>query len=165
MRGRDCILIFSVDRNEWSVMTHGGMFSYRVQWLIKCWINDTVNRKFNCLGAMIFQSCKPVIVASIFKFLLTLQLLLARPVSIKWILLATRNFHSHLVSWRAVVSHTAVTISYHHLTWIWYQKNYILVSDHIQQVQHKNQFIFNTNSLSDFFFYVYENVSNLYQLY
>jgi hypothetical protein len=25
-----------------------------VQWLIKCWINDTVNRKFNCLAAMIF---------------------------------------------------------------------------------------------------------------
>jgi hypothetical protein len=31
--------------------------SNRVQWLIKCWINDTyttVNRTFNCLGAMIF---------------------------------------------------------------------------------------------------------------
>ena len=50
----------------------------------------TVNRKFNCLGAMIFQSCKPVIVAGVFKFLLALQLLLATPASIKWILLATR---------------------------------------------------------------------------
>jgi hypothetical protein len=37
-----------------------------------------------------------VIVASVFKFLLALQLLLARPASIKWILLATRNFHSPL---------------------------------------------------------------------
>ena len=44
--------------------------------------------------------------ASVFKFLLALQLLLTRPASIKWILLATRNFHSPLVSWRAVVSHT-----------------------------------------------------------
>ena len=77
---------------------HGGMFSYRVQWLIKCRINDTINRKFNCLGALIFQSCKPVIVASVFQFLLALQLLLARPASIKWILLATRNFHSPLAS-------------------------------------------------------------------
>ena len=32
----------------------------------------------------------------------------ARPVSIKWILLAIRNFHSPLGSWRAVVSHTAL---------------------------------------------------------
>jgi hypothetical protein len=32
--------------------------------------------------------------ASVFKFLLALQLLLARPASIKWILLATWNFHS-----------------------------------------------------------------------
>ena len=31
---------------------------------------------------------EPVIVASVFKFLL------ARPASIKWMLLATRNFHS-----------------------------------------------------------------------
>jgi hypothetical protein len=36
-------------------MTHGGMFSYRVQRLIKCWINDTVNKKFNCLGADILK--------------------------------------------------------------------------------------------------------------
>ena len=43
--------------------------------------------------------------ASVFKFLLALQLLLTRQASIKWILLATRNFHSPLVSWRAVVSH------------------------------------------------------------
>ena len=48
--------------------------------------------------------------ASVFKFLLPLQLLLARPPSIKWILLATRNFHSCLASWRAVVSHTAESI-------------------------------------------------------
>jgi hypothetical protein len=41
-------------------------------------------------------------VASVFKFLL------ARPASIKWILLATRNFHSPLASWRAVVSHTVL---------------------------------------------------------
>jgi hypothetical protein len=34
--------------------------------------------------------------------------LLARLASIKWILLATRNFYSTLVSWRAVVSHTGV---------------------------------------------------------
>ena len=40
--------------------------------------------------------------ASVFKFLL------ARPASIKWMLLATRNFHSPLASWRAVVSHTAL---------------------------------------------------------
>ena len=40
--------------------------------------------------------------ASVFKFLL------ARPASIKWILLATRNFHSPLASWRTVVSHTAL---------------------------------------------------------
>ena len=44
--------------------------------------------------------------ASVFKFLLALQLLLARPASIKWILLATQNFHLPLASWRAVVSHT-----------------------------------------------------------
>jgi hypothetical protein len=44
--------------------------------------------------------------ASVFKFLLALQLLLARPASIKWILLATRNFHSPLASWQAVISHT-----------------------------------------------------------
>jgi hypothetical protein len=31
------------------------MFSYRVQWLIKCWINDTVNKKCNCLGADILK--------------------------------------------------------------------------------------------------------------
>jgi hypothetical protein len=36
--------------------------------------------------------------ATIFKFLLALQLLLARPASITWILLATRNFHSQLAS-------------------------------------------------------------------
>jgi hypothetical protein len=36
-------------------MTHGGMFSYRVQRLIKCWINDTVNKKINCLGADILK--------------------------------------------------------------------------------------------------------------
>jgi hypothetical protein len=47
--------------------------------------------------------------ATVFKFLLALQLLLARLASIKWILLATRNFHSHLAGWRAVVSHTAMT--------------------------------------------------------
>ena len=46
--------------------------------------------------------------ASVFKFLLALQLLLARPASITWILLATRNFHSPLASWRAVVSHTVL---------------------------------------------------------
>jgi hypothetical protein len=49
-----------------------------------------------------------VIVVSVFKFLLTLQLLLARPARIKWILLATRNFHWPLASWRAVVSHTVI---------------------------------------------------------
>jgi hypothetical protein len=37
-------------------------------------------------------------VANVFKFLLALQLLLARPASIKWMLLATRNFHSPLAS-------------------------------------------------------------------
>jgi hypothetical protein len=31
------------------------MFSYRVQWLIKCWINETVNKTFNCLGADILK--------------------------------------------------------------------------------------------------------------
>ena len=41
---------------------------------------------------------------SVFKFLL------ARPASIKWILLPTRNFHSRLASWRAVVSHTDVSM-------------------------------------------------------
>ena len=35
-----------------------------------------------------------------FKFLLALQLLLAKPPSIKWILLATQNFHSRLASGR-----------------------------------------------------------------
>ena len=48
--------------------------------------------------------------ASVFKFLLALQLLLARPTSIKWMLLATRNFHSPLASWRAVVSHTTISL-------------------------------------------------------
>jgi hypothetical protein len=33
-------------------------------------------------------------------YILALQLLLARPASIKWILLATRNFHSPLASSR-----------------------------------------------------------------
>jgi hypothetical protein len=33
----------------------GGMFSYRVQWLIKCWINDIVNKTFNCLGTDILK--------------------------------------------------------------------------------------------------------------
>jgi hypothetical protein len=37
-------------------------------------------------------------VASVFMFLLALQLLLARSASIKWILLATWNFHSPLAS-------------------------------------------------------------------
>jgi uncharacterized PurR-regulated membrane protein YhhQ (DUF165 family) len=46
------------------------------------------------------------IVASVFMFLLALQLLLARPASVKWILLATQNFHSPLASWRAVISLT-----------------------------------------------------------
>jgi hypothetical protein len=57
------------------------------------------------------KKCIYVIVASVFMFLLALQLLLARPASIKWILLATRNFHSPLASWRAVVSHTGVMVS------------------------------------------------------
>jgi hypothetical protein len=48
---------------------------------------------------------EPVIVASVFKFLL------ARPASIKWMLLATRNFHSPMASWRAVVSHTVYDVA------------------------------------------------------
>ena len=40
-------LIFLLTEMKW----HGGMFSYQVQWLIKCWINDAVNRKFNCFGS------------------------------------------------------------------------------------------------------------------
>jgi hypothetical protein len=37
-----------------------------------------------------------------------IQLLLARLASIKWILLATRNFHSLLASWQVVVAHTVI---------------------------------------------------------
>ena len=53
--------------------------------------------------------CKPVIVASVFKFLL------ARRASIKWILLATKNFHSHLAighfpHWKGVYSLTSNTV-------------------------------------------------------
>jgi hypothetical protein len=81
---------------------------------------------------LIFQSCKPVIVASVFKFLLALQPLLARPASIKWMLLATRNFHSPLANWRAVVSHTdmassisfwRVLVSVHSPFWQVFEKN------------------------------------------
>ena len=57
--------------------------------------------------------------ASVFKFLLALQLLLARPASIKWILLITRNFHSCLASWRAVVSHTGPLRSWLYNSWIY----------------------------------------------
>jgi hypothetical protein len=71
-------------------------------------------------------------VASIFKFLLALRLLLARPASIKWILLATRNFHSPLASWRAVISHTAevlLILRWHHsstLKYYWFSGDLIL---------------------------------------
>ena len=54
--------------------------------------------------------------ARVFKFLLALQLLLARLASIKWILLATRNFHSPLASgcfphWRIHVKYFIPDVS------------------------------------------------------
>jgi hypothetical protein len=45
----------------------------------------------------------------------------------KWILLATRNFHSPLASWRAFVSHTAVMSNYGNDLACWINKTLLLV--------------------------------------
>ena len=77
------------------IKCHGGMFSYRVQWLKKYWINDTINRNLTVWELWYFktvnQLSRPAFSSSYSPYnCYSPVLLLARPTSIKWILLATR---------------------------------------------------------------------------
>ena len=65
--------------------------------------------------------------ASVFKLLLALQLLLARPASIKWILLATRNFHSPLASGR--FPHCPFVTDHHWFTLLWLIARWLTIID------------------------------------